>query len=243
MAQLNPSTKLKQRAPPSASTVSASDRIVSDVVRGLYDGRYAPGQRLVEPDLMQRYEVGRSTVREAIKRLSSVGVAAAHPFRGAQIRQLSRKEARDILLILELMIGLAARLAAANIEKPGRRRQFNEVYRQLLTFANDHESYEMIRARDRFYRVMTRIGDNGELVRSLPNTQVHLVRTHLRAAAEQRFEDYRRIGEAILEGDEQAAESAARRHIRRSITMLDKLPDEIFGPDAAGYSHTALQED
>jgi hypothetical protein len=34
------------------------------------------------------------------------------------------------------------------------------------------------------------------------HTQVHLVRTHLRVSAEQRFKDYRRIGEAVLEGDE-----------------------------------------
>src|SRR5260370_12580628 len=106
MAQLSAAVRIK-RPSVAASAVSASDRIVSDVVRGLYDGRYAPGQRLVEPDLMQKYGVSRSTVREAINRLSAVGVAASHPFRGAQIRQLSRREARDILLILELMVGLA----------------------------------------------------------------------------------------------------------------------------------------
>ncbi|MGY8632031.1 GntR family transcriptional regulator [Bradyrhizobium sp. 14AA] len=224
--------KLKPSANSLDSTASASDRVVADVVRGLYDGRYAPGQRLVESDLMQRYEVGRSTVREAIKRLSAIGVAAAHQFRGAQIRQLSRKEARDILLILELMVGLAARLAAASIQKPGHRRQFNESYRQLLTFANERESYEMIRARNRFYRAMTRIGGNAELARLLPNTQVHLVRTHLSMPPELRFEDYRRIGQAILEGDEQAAEAAARRHVRRSMAKLDELPDDTFGPDS-----------
>ncbi len=235
--------KLKPSAKPFASMASASDRIVADVVRGLYDGRYAPGQRLVEPDMMQRYEVGRSTVREAIKRLSAIGVAAAHQFRGAQIRQLSRKEARDILLIVELMVGLAARLAAANIQKPGHRRQFNESYRQLLTFANERESYEMIRARDRFYRTMTRIGGNAELARLLPNTQVHLVRTHLRMPVELRFEDYRRIGQAILEGDEQAAEAAARRHVRRSMAKLDELPDETFGPDSLEQFDALMQDE
>lgn len=235
--------KRRRGSAPVEAKASASDRIVSDVVRGLYDGRYAPGQRLVEPDLMQRYGVGRSTVREAIKRLSAVGVAAAHPFRGAQIRQLSRKEARDTLLILELMIGLAARLAAANIGKPGGRRQFSDAYRHLLGFADDRESYEMVRARDRFYRAMTRTGNNAELARVLPNTQVHLVRTHLRLSAEQRFEDYRRIGEAVLDGDEQAAETAARRHIRRSMTMLEELPDESFGPDPAETGDAAAEGD
>ncbi|QQN65447.1 GntR family transcriptional regulator [Bradyrhizobium diazoefficiens] len=236
------STKLKRAPPEGEIPRSASDRIVSDVVAGLYDGRYAPGQRLVEPDLMRRYGVGRSTVREAIKRLSAEGVAAAHPFRGAQIRRLSRREARDILLILELMIGLAARLAASNIRKPGRRRRFNDAYRELIAFAHENECYEMVRARDRFYRIITRIGDNAELLRLLPSTQVHLVRTQLRISSEQRFDDYRRIGEAILEGDEKAAEAAARKHIRRSTAMLDELPNDAFDSNE-GHSLKLANED
>ena len=47
----------------------------------------------------------------------------------------------------------------------------------------------------------------------------------------QRFDDYRRMGEAILGGDAQAAETAARKHIRRSTAMLDELPNDAFEPD------------
>jgi DNA-binding GntR family transcriptional regulator len=43
---------------------------------------------------MRRYAVGRSTVREAIKRLAAERVVATPPFRGAQIRQLSRADAK-----------------------------------------------------------------------------------------------------------------------------------------------------
>lgn len=237
MGQLSKAIKARQTAADS-EPASASDRIVADVVRGLYEGSYVPGQRLAEPDLMRRYAVSRSTVREAIKQLAAEGVVATHPFRGAQIRHLSRTEALNVLLIVELMIGLAARLAAANIGKPGRRRHFKAIYRQLLTFETERESYELVSARNRFYRVMTQIGGNAELGRLLPSTHVHLVRTHLRLPTDQRFADYRRIGEAILAGDEHAAETAGRQHIRRSLALLDQLPDEAFEPeDDSGHSN------
>ncbi|BCH26671.1 GntR family transcriptional regulator [Mesorhizobium sp. L-8-10] len=219
--------------PDSASTgiVSSSDQIVRDIVRGLYEGRYAAGQRLVEPDLMRRYGVGRSTVREAIKRLAAEGIAVTHAFRGAQIRQLSRIDACNVLLVMELMVGLAARQAAENISTPGAGDGFRESLDTLLAFERQGDSYELVRARNRFYRTMTRLGGNREVERLLPSIQVHLVRAQLRLPPEQRFADYRAIAEAVLAGDAQRAEEAARGYIRRTAETLALLPDSAFAPD------------
>jgi DNA-binding GntR family transcriptional regulator len=216
-----------------ADPVSSSDQIVRDVVRGLYEGRYVAGQRLAEPDLIRRYGVGRSTVREAIKRLAAEGVVATHPFRGAQLRHLSRKEARNVLLILELMVGLAARQAAENIGLAGRRAAFREAYDSLLKLERAEDSYDQVRARNRFYRTITRIGGNAELERLLPSIQVHLVRAHLKLPRSQRFTDYRQMADAILSGKAADAEAAGRAHIAHIAAVLDMLPDSAFGPEPA----------
>lgn len=214
-----------------SSWTSSSDHLVRDVIRGLYDGRYAAGQRLAEPDLMRRYEVGRSTVREAIQRLAAEGVVSTHPFKGAQIRQLSRTEARNVLLILELLVGLAARQAAGSIDKPGCRDRFVEAFERLLGFEKDGDSYELVRARNHFYRTMTHIGGNDELERLLSGMQVHLVRAHSRLPRRRRFADYRAMAETILAGEADRAEKAARGHIRRVAAALDELPDAVFASD------------
>ena len=52
-----------------SKAASAAENIVRDILKGLYEGRYVSGQRLAEPDLIARYGVSRSTVREAIKPL------------------------------------------------------------------------------------------------------------------------------------------------------------------------------
>ncbi|MGE0211666.1 MAG: GntR family transcriptional regulator [Parvibaculaceae bacterium] len=222
---------------------SSSDHLVRDLIRGLYDGRYAAGQRLAEPDLMRRYGVGRSTVREAIQRLAAEGIVATHPFRGAQIRQLSRTEARNVLLILELLVGLAARQAAASIEQAGCRRRFVESFDRLLGFETEGDSYELVRARNHFYRTMTHVGGNAELERLLSGIQVHLVRAHSRLPRERRFADYRAMAEAVLAGELGRAEKAARSHIRRVAAALAELPDAVFASDREDTPLAAVNED
>lgn len=213
--------------------LSSSDQIVRDVVRGLYEGRFVAGQRLVEPDLMRLYSVSRGTVREALKRLAAEGVVNLATFRGAQIRHLSRAEARDILELLEVTIGLAARLAARNLMKSGTRSGFLAAYETLASFAERHDSFDLVRARNCFYRAMTRTGGNHALGPLITGFNVHLIRTHLRRPAQERFADYGAITEAILSGDEEGAEAAARRHIRHAINALDETPDSVFASDVA----------
>jgi len=223
------SSVMTERRPP-----SSSDLIVRDVVRGLYEGRYVAGQRLAEPDLMHSYGVARSTVREAIKRLVAEGVLESHPFRGAQIRQFSRRQAVNVLLVLELMIGLAARQAAERIGEDDHRAQFQEGLERLLALEDASDSFDFVRARNHFYRTMTRIAGNEEIERLLPSIQVHLVRAHLRLDRKQGFADYRAIARAILAGEPVRAEEAGRAHIAHIADALDAMPDAGFAPRRNG---------
>jgi DNA-binding GntR family transcriptional regulator len=203
--------------------LSTSDKIVKHILKGLYEGRYVAGQRLVEPDMVSRYNVSRSTVREAIKRLAAQGVVETHHNRGARIRQLSKEEARNILLITEVIVGLAARLAARHIDEPGNRELFNQTLTDLLDAAKQADRYEFVRMRNRFHRNMTRIAKNPELEQIMANMQVHLVRNRLVMQPEERVKSYQAIGAAILAGDDETAEKNARNHVRRMIDLLDEV--------------------
>ena len=155
-------------APPGTKSQSTSSALVRDVIRGLYEGRYAPGQRLVEPDLMAAYDVSRSTVREALKELSSNGVVVIAPFRGAQIRRLTREEADNLFSIIEVVLGLAARQAAEKIDSPGARDRLEERYRDIADFNEDDGRYEFLRRRNRYFRELVTISGNEEIHSLLP---------------------------------------------------------------------------
>ena len=113
-----------------AADASPFDKTYKGVMRGLYDGSFVPGQRLIAPDLMRRFGVGRGTIREVLHRLASAGVVSIVPNRGAQIRQLTRREVCDVLDVVEVLLGLAARGAAGAIAEPSL--QMNVPVKPLL---------------------------------------------------------------------------------------------------------------
>ena len=128
-------------------------------------------------------------------------------------------------------------LASAHRDADGRtsaaRKKFVQVSEQLLGFEGKPESYELIRARNRFYNCLVDIGGNDALARVLPSMSVHLIRVQFRAfqKGRDRFADYRQMSEAVLAGDARRAELAGRRHVRRLGSNLDHLPDAAFAPD------------
>lgn len=204
-------------APPKQS---AARRIVRAVISGLYEGSYAPGQRMVEADLMARFDVSRVTVREALRRLEAEGVLETRPNHSAQIRDLTPDEALDALEVISLCTGVAARQAAERIDRGDNRAVFTEAWDQLRAFKGQGVSFEMIKTRNNFYRRIAQVSMNRELQRILPTVHVHLIRRRYSLSDETRFDDYTRMAEAILAGDAAEAERASRAHIARTQELV-----------------------
>jgi DNA-binding GntR family transcriptional regulator len=218
-------------SPTESRLVSSPDYIVSEILRGLYSGRYVPGQRLIEADLTRGYKVSRGSIREALKRLAAEGVVSLNLHRGAYIRALSRCEVKEVLAVIEVLTGLAARLAAERIHEEGNAPLMRAALAQLVEAAHN-DFFDFVRARNRFYRRLLRVGGNRELSRMLPSMHVHLVRAQFRPYSssdeDERVEDYVRIVDAVLAGDPEAAEQATRRHVRATSDFIQRLPDDVF---------------
>ena len=79
-------------------------------------GRLAPGQRLVERELIDLMRVSRTVVREALRQLEAEGLIAMVPNKGPVVRELSEKEARELYRIRAVLEALAARLFVENAD-------------------------------------------------------------------------------------------------------------------------------
>jgi DNA-binding GntR family transcriptional regulator len=208
-----PAESLQQR--------STSDRIVDAISKGILRRQYVVGQRLIEADLMRDLGVSRSTVREALKILAANGVVELTHHRGAIIRALSAEDARELLEVLEVLTGLAARLAASKISAAANRLRFEAVAGPLIEPKAEQDLNLILDQRASFYQAMFDIADSRELNRVLPSSRAHLFRTQfytyltkpdLRAM----IAEYRGITEAILAGDPVKAESRMRRHLQKT---------------------------
>jgi len=217
-----------------SATLSSPDRVVEAIVQGIRSGRYVPGQKLIEADLTRGLHVSRGPVREALKRLTAEGVVMLTRHRGAYIRALSRTEADETLVVLEMLTGLMARLAAETVHAGDHAERIREAYEWLNAYKNGQASAnEYIEKRRQFYDTLVDIGNNEQLRLIMPTIQIHLLRLQVQPylTAKSRAEQLRSYAEvtgAVLAGKPALAERAMRRHIRRTRVRYRSLPDEAF---------------
>lgn len=217
----------------SRSNLSSVDQIVSEIVRGLYEGTYVAGQKLIETDLTRQFSVARSTVREALRRLAAEGLVTVSLYRGARIRSLSRGEVRDMLEVIAALAGLSARLAAERISDPEHHQALRDTLHRLSMLAPADAPFEFARERNRLYRQLAHFSGNAELARLVPLLQAHLIRVQFQVvygsgSDKKTLQYYTAIVNAVLKHDGVRAERAVRDHIRDTANAIEKLPDQYF---------------
>lgn len=87
-----------------------SDKVSKVISDGLLEGRFQPGDRLVENELAELLGVSRSPIREALTELANSGLIERQPGRGAAIREWSVKDLEDLFSVRILLEGEAVRL-------------------------------------------------------------------------------------------------------------------------------------
>jgi DNA-binding GntR family transcriptional regulator len=210
-----------------AHDAGAAARVWRSVLEAIYEGEFAPGQRLTEAELTRQFNVGRSSVREALNRLAAEGAVVLHRNRGAVVRESGKQEMLEALAVLDVLIGLAARLAAQNVARPGVRDLAEQELRRLASPQSSYSAFELARERNHFYRTLLVMAGNAELRRLMGQVHVHPLRIQLAhdRPPSSLFSDYVSIIAGVLSGDPDRAEQAARVHVAAHIAEVEALPD------------------
>ena len=216
--------------------LSSSDRVVEAIVRGIRHGRLVPGQRLVESDLTASLGVSRGPVREALKRLAAEGLVKLSRHKGAYVSALSRRDAADLLLVLEVLTGLIVRLAAETVRCGADTNHLREVFAHLGTYRTGRaEDIASSQDRAHFYDTLIDIGGNRQIDRIRPSMQIQLLRQQIQPYLtpqdrQNQLTEYAAITQAVLAGDAKAAQRAMQRHMRQARNRIERSPDEAFTP-------------
>src|SRR5437762_14359257 len=66
-----------------------SERVRELIEEGIATGEFAPGMRLDETDLAERFDVSRTPLREALFQLASAGIVEMQPRRGTIVAEVT----------------------------------------------------------------------------------------------------------------------------------------------------------
>ena len=103
---------------PATEAATLSERAAMLVEQDILAGHLAPGSRLGIVDLVQRYEIGATPLREGLSRLMSRGLIVGTGQRGFRVADVSREDLLDITCMRTAIEIEAIRLA----DHPWRRR-------------------------------------------------------------------------------------------------------------------------
>jgi DNA-binding GntR family transcriptional regulator len=94
---------------------SLAESVLAEVRRAIVNGKVRPGERLVETDLAEQFQVSRATIRQALARLSVEGLVELRPRRGAVVTRMSSEAAGEVCTVRGLLEGWAARSACLQL--------------------------------------------------------------------------------------------------------------------------------
>ena len=221
-------TKPSQPGP--ARNVSSSvARIISTRI---IDGTYRPGERLIEADLAKDLGVGRGSVREALRRLESSCYISFEPNRGAMVARPTPDEITAMLRVRTVIAGLGGRAAAERIDQPGNSERVQQLL-DRLQIERDQESPAQHRAHNGFFHSTLNEISNIRYIKELID-QINIpvlyeiyFRDLTRDQWLKNIDDHHDLARAVLQGDADAAEHFAKRHMSRMVDIAKAIGERL----------------
>jgi GntR family transcriptional regulator, transcriptional repressor for pyruvate dehydrogenase complex len=226
-------------APITRTTVT--DEIVKRLVNLILDEGLKPGDKLPpERELMVRLSVGRSSLREAIKTLSAVGVVEVSVGEGMFVGRgdtsvltkplswgllMGERSTREVIEARHVVEIELAGLAALR----GTDEEIEAIKERLLAMHEvfeDADSYS--RADLEFHLAVAEAAHNRVLYQVLDTlrhiVRVWIARVHIgHASTGQSIAEHDAIYEAIRAHDEDAARKAMEKHLDRASALLEEM--------------------
>src|SRR4051794_23769084 len=217
-------------APVRGATV---DYVLEQLRAGVLQGRYAPGQRLIEADLTRDLGVSRGPIREAFRRLSAEGLLEMVPNRGALVRRLTRQQMRELFQIRTGLECLAAQLAAETTSDPAVRAQFERDVAGVFVERVRWPGPDYIDENQCFHDGIARASGNQQLAKLMRQMQLPLLLNQTAGLLREddllaSVSEHRAIATAILAGNGTAAQAQMRLHLQRAMAVAEAMPPAMF---------------
>lgn len=225
-------------------TTSLADEIAFRLQAAIIDGRFPAGVHLRQEEICQRFNVSRTPVREALRKLQAQNLVLMTPNKGATVRVPDRDEVREIYVMRAELEGLACELAAvAQIPEPAFRdleeaqlaveRATAELEHRPIDLEHGYYYAPLIRANDRFHKVIHVLAGNKRLRATIVELQnafpKDLVWRTMRSLNENRvfvISEHEPVLAALRRHDGLQARKAMAEHIAHAGDVLLAYLDE-----------------
>lgn len=211
-----------------------AEHAVRAIEEAILRGDLEPGQRLVLDDLARDLDMSPMPVREALRRLETLGFVQSQAHRGSRVREVSAEDLLDLYrarLPLEVM---AIRLAAQRFSDE----DVERAERELAKYTMWYERGDPIAAREahlEFHFTLYAASGSSWLQHAIRplcqyGERYRMARIRARGSVKSREQEHRRLLDACRDHDPVRAGEELTKHLLLTIEL--SLPEMVEGDDA-----------
>jgi DNA-binding GntR family transcriptional regulator len=203
---------------------AAESQPVQDIVRRIEEDIvfrvYHPRERLVEDELMQRFEAKRHIVRQALIELERDGLVMRKPNSGAQVRALTAKEAIELYAVREILETNCVKLIPLPVETR-LLAPIEKIQREHAAAIKSNDVRAIFRANLTFHAAIFQLCGNDALVEAIADfaRRTHPVRLTTLVTQqylEQARGEHEDMLRALRKGDRARLVALCSRHLQPS---------------------------
>jgi DNA-binding GntR family transcriptional regulator len=185
--------------------------------------RFSPGKWINVEQLVQELGVSRTPIRLALKQLEEEKLVRHIPNRGVSLMEMTLPMALDLYRVRGVLEGMAARLAATNMD-PKTLSRLQAVLRDQPSIVRKKDLLQYSGSDFDFHGLIYDACGNWllkELLDNIKNRSRPLV-IDLAPILPELYEDHQKVVEAFKKGDGAAAEKIMKQHNLRMYRYIEK---------------------
>ena len=197
--------------------VTTVERIYKALIEELVSGHLLRGEKLQEREIADYFQVSRTPLREALRKLEHDGFLINKPYRGVFVRNYTIDEIKMLFELRLELEAMAARLASerASNENIDELKKMIKLFDEILSRESKDET---IRATAELHILIAKASGNPWLYKIINQIQIHcsLLRHqahHDPERSKEFFKEHHALVEAIEARDAEKAAQVMRQHV------------------------------
>src|SRR5437763_9567957 len=222
-----------------------ADDIALAIEEAIVAGELPPGSVLRQEQLSERYDVSRTPVREALRRLAALGLVSFEPNRGVRVRTLSRESMREAFMVRAELESLVTGIAATKItrEELDELEETEQLFSSLTRALRSREpgrdrralTAEWMRANHGFHDVIYRVAELPFVEQMAKSARRSFSGPAVWAPGDETIDvlyalnerQHRAIQAALAAGSAEGARAVAREHVLGSFKLLETILAQV----------------
>ncbi|MEN1967959.1 GntR family transcriptional regulator [Lentibacillus sp. N15] len=198
--------------------LTQAEKVAMELKKDIIKGNLKPGQRLVQEEISHRLGVSRIPVKEGLKNLDAQGFIHLEPYKGATVKEISKKDIQETYYLRSILEGIACTQATVLLTKKAID-DLNGILSESEEALKTNNIEQFISISRNFHLYIINLSGYNRLKYLIDSLWTGIVPytspETLNEEGELSLSDHEYILERMINKDASGAENAMRMHIQR----------------------------